>query len=675
MPSNPVRASLPANAPKGAPESSEAFAARVRNTLLKGFAIPLAMLIFFAIAPRWLDHNLHTQLAAGIAKAASLSASTKAQRTAQLEGIDFEKVCTATPKGMETARQKLEAAGICGQFRRLRLGMGLSVLLVIILTGVTLMTFVLNRRASQSRTKLINSYRFAWRLSTAAAIVKVLLLIPLLGYGCFELTTLAAGQYLPMLIAAVVIGGAMALWRSIQILLRPVPLEFQRKMVRAVTEKEAPLLWSEVRDAAARVGTAPPDSILVGMEQNFFVTELAVVFDGGRTAGRTLYLSYPLMRQLSPDEVMSIVGHELGHFLGEDTLITREFYPMRHRAMATMKAMAASGWVGWTSVHSLLFFHWSFARTENEMSRQRELEADRIAAKLTSPETVGRALMKIHIFAEAFNLALARRDANPFDVPMAACVRDELAPKPEYWVRLFERTTAHPLDSHPPLRARLQALEQPATPEAALAVATVETESAFGRWFAGQDSLFAGILGDALKAVDRVRTAKASYATEEGRRLLDQKFPEVIWPSRRSSLWFSLLGCAIGAAVLGAAFAVANDTGFKCVTGLFIALFVALGFIQWRRHHGGRFVLRADSLSYSGWKRPLVFADVERVAARSSLGTVTLYFRMKSKGARIWRCSPLGWMATKNVTLAVGQIAVPKKEVLQTFDRYFSRKS
>jgi Zn-dependent protease with chaperone function len=656
------------------PDSTEAFDARIRATLLKGFAIPVALLVFFAVAPRWLEHNLHAEIAASIEKSTSLTAGAKAQRKARLAEIDFVRVCTATPKGMEALRQQLEAAGIVGQVQRLRWGLGLSALLVAILSGVTQATFVLNRRALQSRAQLIDSYRLAWRMSIAAAIVKTLLLIPLLGYGCFELTTLASGQYLPKLIAFIIIGGVVALWRSVNILVKPVPLEFRLKLVRAVTPGEAPLLWSEVRAAAARVGTAPPDSILVGMEQNFFVTELTVVYRGGRTGGRTLYLSYPLMRQLSPDEVMSIVGHELGHFLGDDTRITREFYPMRLRVVATLKAMAASGWVGWTSVHSLLFFHWSFARTENTTSRERELEADRIAARLTSPQTMARALVKTHVYTEAFALALARRDSNPFDVPMAAYVREELAPKPGYWASLFEKATAHPLDSHPPLRARLQALQQPATPEAAMTAATVETESAYGRWFAGQDALFTDVLVDALVEVDRVRTVKASYATEEGRHLLDKQFPEVIWLGRRSSLWFVVFGCAVGAAVFCVLFSMTNGAGPRAVTGLCVAFFLALGTIQWLRHHGGLFVLRADSLTYTGWKRPLVFADVERVLTKPSIGGATLCFRMKGKGTIIWRASPVGWMSTRSVNLAVGLIAIPQKEALKTIESYFLRK-
>ena len=60
------------------PDSAQVFAARVRSSLLKGFIFPVAMLIFYALAPVWLNHNLHEAVAADISKASGLSAANKA---------------------------------------------------------------------------------------------------------------------------------------------------------------------------------------------------------------------------------------------------------------------------------------------------------------------------------------------------------------------------------------------------------------------------------------------------------------------------------------------------------------------------------------------------------------------------------------------------------------------
>jgi Zn-dependent protease with chaperone function len=665
-------ASLMPNLP---PDSPEAFAARVRNALIKSLVIPAAVLVFFAVAPRWLNHRLHDDLNAGIERQSSLSLATKSQREADFAKIDFETVCENPPTGTERLRQKLDAAGITGQFQRLRWGLYLSLLQVGILLGGAFATSLLARRALQSQGDLIASYRWAWRLGTASAIAKVILLIPLLSYGSFELTTLAFGQYFPKLIAVVVIGGCVALWRSFHVLLKRVPLEFQQKMAVSVRRLEAPLLWADVREAAAKIGTTPPDNILVGMDHNFFVTELSIIFSGGRTEGRTLYLSYPLMRQLSVDEVMAIVGHELGHFRGDDTRITREFYPMRRRIHATIHAMAASGWVGWTSLNTLLFFQWSFGRSESATSRQRELEADRIAATLTSPQTMGNALVKTHVFSEAFRLALVAQQGNPFEVPMAGSVRDQLLPKGEYWSQLLEKTTSHPLDTHPPLRVRLDSLGQDATAEAVKAIATRDAEPAFGRWFNGQDASFAGIVAEALTAVNRVRLVHADYATPAGRELLGKQFPEVAWLARRAGLMMKVGLCIVVAATGGFLFAIVDAGWPKAFTACFTILFLLIGLLQYLRHRNGLFVLRPDSLSYAGWRYPVPFSEIGRVYAKAGLGSFNLCLRMKAKGPQIWKNSLCFWLPTWTVVLPVDLIAAPRKEALETIRRYISRQA
>jgi Zn-dependent protease with chaperone function len=656
------------------PESPQAFAAQVRNSLLKGFAIPVVVLVFFALAPAWLNSNLHSSVADNIAKASSLSATEKAERLEAFGRIDFAQICGATHAGLERLRSQMEEAGVCGQFHRLQWGLWLSIALVAILTGVTIATLVLTRRARHSRSHLISAYHLGWRLGIAAALAKVLLLIPLLAYGSFELTTLAFHEYFPKLIILIVVGGLIALGQSIRILLKPVPMEFAAPMARAVSAAQAPRLWADVRAAAARLATAAPDHIVVGMEHNFYVTELAVQFRGGRTAGRTLYLSLPLMQQFAPDEVLAVIGHELGHFRGDDTRITREFYPLRFRANATMAAMAGSGWVGWTSVHALLFFHWSFSSVEQAMSREREFAADRVAAELTSPTVIGRALVKLHVFNEAFLRNAATGAANPFAVHLATYVREQLVPRNEFWTQLFEKKAAHPLDSHPSLRARLESLGRPVEVDQAMVIATTETETAYGRWFEGQDALFAQITAEALEMIGRFRATKADYTTAAGKQLLDQHFPEIHWKARAASMWTKIAFCVAGMAVSVILMGAVDGWELKTLMAAFAFLCGFPALQQWRRHHRAEFVLRADSLSYTGWTRPLLFAEVARVSAVSNYGSITVSFLLKKRARGIARYSILAWIPTKAVSLTLGSIPGKQKENLQTIFRYFTRK-
>lgn len=653
-------------------ESPEAFHAIMRKALLKGFAIPLALLVFFAAAPAWLNHKLHEEVAKGIATS-QLPLAERAERLAAFERVDFAVVCGNTPKGFEQLRARLDEAGVTGQFTRLRWGLWLSILLVVILTVSTVMIYRLNRRARQSKRDLIQAYQRAWQISVYTAMANVLLLIPLLGYGTFELTTLAASSYFPKLILLIVVGGIVALSSSIKILMHKVPLEFQVRMARAVSPEEAPALWSAVRLAADRVGTAPPDSILVGMEPNFYVTELAVNYTGGRATGRTLYLSIPLMQQGTTDEVTAIIGHELGHFRGEDTQLTREFYPLHLKVNATIQTMANAGWVGWTSVHGLLFFHGSFAQTEQAYSREREFLADRVGADLTSPLTLANALVKVHVFGAAFARRIEFGKDNPFTMRLTEYVRSELLGRPEFWKDIFKQTMPHPLDSHPSLRLRLKALDQDIDVEAAKALVSTDSETAYNLWLSGQEGLLAGVNAEAAKEAERVRTLTAKYETAEGKELLDRQFPEVRWPARPLGMWIRIGACCIGALI---PVVVAIAVPEWPIRFLMLALFLVCAVpavILWLRHHRAELVLRADSLHYSAWNRPLYFSDVANILTQTGFGSTSAIFLLKTSTSGRWKYSPVNWIPLKQVSIDLGLMRGKSQETLATILRYMAR--
>jgi Zn-dependent protease with chaperone function len=655
--------------------------ANLRRSFWKGFILPGCVLVFFALAPAWLDHRLHGEIAASVNASSRLDAAQKARQLAVFEQLDFAEVCRHPPPGLEALRADFEEAGICAQFDRLHWGFLASLVVVGTHLGVIAATLVLSRRARGSHDALIAAYRTGWRLTMASALVQTLLLVPLLGYGSYELSTLAMDRYFPQLILLVVVGGVVGLWRCVSILLRRVPLDFTEPLAREVTPAEAPELWRTVRSAAERMRTAPPDHIVVGLQLNFYVTELTVKHATGAVTGRTLFLSQPLMKQLSPDEVLAIVGHELGHFLGDDTRITREFYPLRQKAEATMLTLAQAGWSGWTSAHVLNFFGWCFGSVEQAMSRQRELLADRQAAQLTTPTVVARALVRLHVFLEAFKLAVegdgpGARPADPYAVPLVPLVRERLVPKAEFWTQLFERKAPHPLDSHPALIERLAALGTPIGPDEAIALATTETETGYTRWLEGRDHLFTAISQEAAGEVAKVRSqvdvVKADYQTPEGRELLERHFPEKRWPSRPTGLRIALGALALGMAVFVLLASVAEGAGVKALIGLVAAGFLAAGWWVWRRHHGAELVLRADSIGYGGWTRPLPLSSIESISALRQYGSLTLRFRLKQNERPPWKYALLPFRQ-RVFSFDLRWVQGRHDEILQTIHRYLTR--
>jgi len=111
----------------------------------------------------------------------------------------------------------------------------------------------------------------------------------------------------------------------------------------SLTREQAPLLWNEVDATARRLGALQPQNVVVGLDPNFFVTEAEVVCLDRALTGRTLYCSLPLCRILSKPEFTAIIGHELGHFQGQDTRFSASFYPIYRGTASSIHALSAAG--------------------------------------------------------------------------------------------------------------------------------------------------------------------------------------------------------------------------------------------------------------------------------------------------------------------------------------------
>ncbi len=649
------------------------------KSLLISLATPLVLLIFFAAAPGWLNSRLHSAYDDSIVKDTTMTATDKADAHAFFASADFDAVSTgAYDSQYERLHTALVDDGTATQFTLLHSALAASIFLVILLLAVDVMLALLNRQAQKSSDKLIFNYRLGYRIACGAALVNVLLLVPLLAYGSFEFTTLLADEYYPKLLLVIVIGGIVALWGSVSILLKNVPLEFRESLSRALPPEEAPELWQLVRTAAERLQTAPPDHILAGMQMNFYVTELAVVHDHGRVSGRTLYVSYPLLKQLSEDEVLAIIGHELGHFIGKDTALTREFYPLQLKVQSTMHVLAKSGWIGWPSLELLKYFTWIFQNTARTASRDRELLADAKGANLTSPHVMARALIKFQLAVEVFQRAMlaARRDSgNPLDFDLKTAVQQSLGADATFWSNLFEQRLPHPMDTHPTLHVRLESLGQVMTPEEARAVALEEAPAPVG-WIQERAALFTELSTQTEQVFDKMRAqnevASADFATAEGRALLEQHFPEIVWKRKPNSrvmfyvlMSLLILGCGLGAVFI-------DDTIFRLIMAALVALFGFGTFATWKRHHGAKFILNAEGIFYTTWKEPIRFKDMATITAANNSGRLSLNFVFNERRASPYQFNPISY-PKKSLTFPISYLQVNSNLAAQTIFRYFTR--
>lgn len=239
-------------------------------------------------------------------------------------------------------------------------------------------------------------------------------------------------------------------------------------MGRAVSEQEAPHVWSFVRDLAGRVRAEVPDTIVVGLNECFFVTEGPVELSSGVALprGRVLYLPLPYMAFMSRQEVAAVIGHELAHFTGDDTEYSQKFSPIYSTAVNNLVAVhQASGdefghWLARPVMMLGEFFLRSFNEAVQYWSRQRELAADQMGARVASREAAALALIRVSVIAPRINEALRNcwREGGHGEGVLTETRRivaeKGLGDPREH----LEDAQAHPTDSHPTTRQRIEAL-------------------------------------------------------------------------------------------------------------------------------------------------------------------------------------------------------------------------
>ena len=245
-----------------------------------------------------------------------------------------------------------------------------------------------------------------------------------------------------------------------------------------VSESKGPGLHEFVKGIAARLGAQAPANIVVGLEPNFFVTSAEVVTpaSGKPLAGETLYVSVPLARLMTVPEFAAVIGHELGHFRGEDTVFSLKFAPI---FAGLAEALADTKFDKGEKIHhglakvparAILHFVMDvFAINERAISRQRELVADQAGAEASSAKALVTALTKTSLYAglwdvlqneniDWLNRGKATRNLSSVLEGKARYDfdRDELI---KVIAEVAKRSIPHPTDSHPPIGKRMKSLE------------------------------------------------------------------------------------------------------------------------------------------------------------------------------------------------------------------------
>lgn len=232
----------------------------------------------------------------------------------------------------------------------------------------------------------------------------------------------------------------------------------------------APALMMLIEDLAKKVGASNPDCVILDGEFNASVMELPRL---GLLGWSKTYLTIglPLALALNPAQLEAVLAHEFGHLSGNHARFGNWIYRVRrtwiqlHEELCRQSDNNNSGLVGrFLDWYAPFFGAYSFV-----FARQNEYEADRTAARLTTPDQIGSALITIAVSSRILGdrywpgvFSRAEKESFPPTQILggAATTLRRVLNTPEQITFLREALRAETgcADTHPALSDRLSAL-------------------------------------------------------------------------------------------------------------------------------------------------------------------------------------------------------------------------
>lgn len=350
------------------------------------------------------------------------------------------------------------------------------------------------------RNRQLNAMVFPKIVPVATALIALLILanagLLVWAYWVFQSYMLSSVSW--VIVGAIVIGAYMGAFRLIWSLFNLDALEPYYQPAELVTREGQPKVWALVTEIAEKIGAKTPDNVIVGLEPNFFAIGAPVRLNESQVIeGETLYLSATAMRAFTREELTGVIGHELGHFKGEDLAYSERFMPVYRGLQRALYGLAEEqeddeGDYALMPAFAMLGLMLDvFSLNDRAIERVREFAADDAGAAAASPEVMPLSLAKLSIHAEAWskvNDEAVKRLADGVLAGNLADLYEDIATAEaqkrslkELRKMALDHRVEHPLDTHPSNAKRMKHLK--VGPE----IFTVESLTRFG---AASDELF-----------------------------------------------------------------------------------------------------------------------------------------------------------------------------------------
>ena len=417
--------------------------------------IPICGAVFAQVADSKYDSLIRDGIYKGI-DAEAIGAAEKAELKAQYESISFADVCVSTEPELAEFRRYLDkTCGDYAQFGYIKLASWLAILMALL---AILFIGVAGAASLKSRELQLLSLRVGVPLLKFVAATQMILQGFVLVMLSYWVTALFFNVFFVKIIFVVGFMALAGVGIAIRGIFRQVHYPFF-VVGELLTREIAPELWASVDRICAELGTEPPNQIMAGIDDNFFVTEHTITLPDGELTGRTLFVSLSLLRHFSVEEAEAIIAHEMAHFSGGDTLFSLKTSPLLSRFDQYLAEL--NDFSTLMAFYLLNAFRGLMELSLGKHSRDREFRADKVAADAVGADHFGSALLKLAAYSQyriKIEDDLFSKDEKHAKLTLAdrinAGFRD-YACSPLFSDGIAESSTPHPFDSHPLMIERL----------------------------------------------------------------------------------------------------------------------------------------------------------------------------------------------------------------------------
>ncbi len=327
--------------------------------------------------------------------------------------------------------------------------------------AMLLMIVLFSALAFKNRQGQLQSLTLARPFLMLASALEVLVQGGMLVWLSFWGTAFFTQTYYPKLVMAMGLLVLVAMFYMIRGIFKKLPRD-EDVEGEVVTREAAPELWARIDALASQVGTTPPDHIIAGIDTNFYVTEAPLSVNEQALNGRKLYVSIPLLRQLTTAQADGVMVHELTHLHKGDTASGALLGPKLHRFDQYIHLMSSD--VSTLVVfYPLCLYRMLFELAWQRNSREREFVADRSAANVITPAAIVESLIKISAYAsyrsEVEQMLFENKTLHGNELGISKAIAIGLPQhvnSPDFISVMREQNVPHPFDSHPPLADRMR---------------------------------------------------------------------------------------------------------------------------------------------------------------------------------------------------------------------------